>query len=70
VDVPERDIQFVRVFGDKAVISDASLHLGKNAEGKLTAYGSGVVSCQVYADGEVQERLLGFVDDTEMEFEI
>ena len=70
VDVPERDVQFVRVFGDKAVISDASLHFSRNAEGKLIAYGSGVVSCQVYADGEVQERLLGFVDDTEMEFEL
>lgn len=70
VDVPERDAQFVRIYGDKAVISDASLYLRRNADGKLMAYGSGIVSCLVCNGSEIEERILGFVDDTEMEFEL
>ena len=55
---------------DKAVISDASLYLRRNADGKLMAYGSGIVSCLVCNGSEIEERILGFVDDTEMEFEL
>ena len=67
IDVPERDMRFVRIYNDKAIVSDTSLYLRKNAEGKLIAYGSGTVTCQVYAGSEVEERVLDFGASTEME---
>ena len=41
-----------------------------DTDGKLMAYGSGIVSCLVCNGSEIEERILGFVDDTEMEFEL
>ena len=67
IDVPERDMRFVRIYNDKAIVSDTSLYIRKNSEGKLIAYGSGTVTCQVYAGSEVEERVVDFGNSTEME---
>ena len=67
IDIPERDMRFVRIYGDKAIVSDTSLYIRKNADGRLMAYGSGTVTCLVYAGSEVEERVLDFDCNTEME---
>jgi hypothetical protein len=70
IDVPERDMRFVRIYNDKAIVSDTNLYIRKNADGKLVAYGAGVVTCQVYCGSDVEERTLDFGNSTEMEINL
>ena len=65
--MPERDMRFVRIYNDKAIVSDTSLYIRKNSAGKLIAYGSGTVTCQVYIGCDAEERVLDFGNSTEME---
>ena len=68
--VPERDMRFVRIYGNKALISGTDLFVQSKAD-KLIAYGHGQVACQVIdADGNAEDRVLDFADNTEMEITI
>ncbi len=67
--VREREALWVRIFGKRAVVSDASLFLQRDERGQLMAYGSGRAAYTVYAeDGTAEDCVLDFGAQTEVEF--
>lgn len=71
LDVAERSIAYVRIYGDKALVCGSDLHFQSSQTGKLIAYGSGQCVCSVYfASGKEEERVLDFGNSTEMEIKL
>ena len=68
LEVPERNMRFVRIYGDRAVVCGTELFFRRNAEGRLTAYGRGKAVCWIIKEsGDCEECILDFGNTTEME---